>query len=81
MQKKVEKIEPRQIDSKLQHLCDFLALRYGGFVGLALESFRTADAGDSDVLSAKAIAANKGRTLYPQLQYLCNYLNSGKRLF
>jgi hypothetical protein len=32
-------------------------------------------------LSAKAIQANKGRTLYPELQYLCNWLNSGKRLY
>jgi hypothetical protein len=67
------------IDSKLQVLCSILNSGQGGFVGMLEREFM----GDTtpDVLTPKAIAANKGRTLYPQLQTLCNFLNSGKRLY
>jgi hypothetical protein len=69
----------RPFDSKLQVLCTILNSGQGGFVGMLEREFM----GDTtpDVLTPKAIAANKGRTLYPQLQTLCDFLNSGKRLY
>jgi hypothetical protein len=71
--------DSRPIDSKLKALCAVLNSGQGGFVGMLEREFM----GDTtpDVLTPKAIAANKGRTLNPQLQYLCNFLNSGKRLY
>ncbi len=68
----------RNLDSKLQILVDSLNAGQGGFIGLIMREFVD---NTPDVLSKQAIEANKGRQLYPQLQYLCNYLNSGKRLF
>ncbi len=68
----------RQIDSKLQVLCDILNSGQGGFIGMISREFQEAT---NAPLSNKAIEANKGRTLYPQLQTLCDFLNSGKRLF
>jgi hypothetical protein len=70
-------VEPqRQLDSKLEVLCDILNEGQGGFIGLIKRELKSV----FDVpLSAKAIQANEGRTLYPQLQDLCNFLNAEKR--
>jgi hypothetical protein len=66
----------RQLDSKLEVLCDILNEGQGGFVGLIKRELKSM----FDVpLSSKAIRANEGRTLYPQLQALCNFLNAEKR--
>jgi hypothetical protein len=63
---------------ELQYLRGILAQSKGGFFSFLTGSF---DGPVSDTLTSKAIDANKGRHLYPELQYLCNFLNSGKKLF
>jgi hypothetical protein len=67
-----------KLNPELQLLRGILQQSKGGFLSFLTDSFN----GPSDPgLSSKAIAANKGRHLYPELQYLCNFLNSGKKLF
>jgi hypothetical protein len=68
----------RKLNPQLQILRSTLQQSRGGFFGLLAGAF---DAPDDGALSAKAVNANKGRQLYPELQYLCNFLNSGKKLF
>jgi hypothetical protein len=63
---------------ELQYLRGILAQSKGGFFSFLNGSF---DEPSDDNLTTKAINANKGRNLYPELQYLCNFLNSGKKLF
>jgi hypothetical protein len=63
---------------ELQYLRGILAQSRGGFFSFLTGSF---DGPISDTITSKAINANKGRHLYPELQYLCNFLNSGKKLF
>jgi hypothetical protein len=70
-------VEPqRQLDSKLEVLCNILSEGEGGFIGLIKRDLKSVF--DLPV-SAKALQANEGRTLYPQLQALCNFLNADKR--
>jgi hypothetical protein len=69
---------PIKLSPELQYLRGILRTSKGGFFSLLTGSF---DTPTDDSQSAKAISANKGRHLYPELQYLCNFLNSGKKLF
>jgi hypothetical protein len=68
----------RKLNPQLEILRSTLQQSNGGFLTLLKDVFY----GPVDEpLTTKAINANKGRKLYPELQYLCNFLNSGKKLF
>jgi hypothetical protein len=68
----------RKLNPQLEILRSTLQQSRGGFLTLLKDAFY----GPTDEpLTTKAINANKGRKLYPELQYLCNFLNSGKKLF
>jgi hypothetical protein len=67
-----------KLNPELQYLRGILQQSKGGFFSLITGSF---DTPTDDALTPKAVSANKGRRLYPELQYLCNFLNSGKKLF
>jgi hypothetical protein len=69
---------PIKLNPQLQLLRGILQQSNGGFLSFLTNSF---DGPPDSTLTSKAINANKGRRLYPELQYLCNFLNSGKKLF